>query len=120
MWVLLAVAAVLIWLQRPVFPTIYAVQLGAGYLLLATLTYFSCKWLAHRLRTEFDSVEALTLLRVDRPVPAVVLITGSGPQDRDESVAGHKPFLVLADYLTRRGVAVLRTRAKIAWQYFPL
>jgi hypothetical protein len=42
------------------------------------------------------------------PFPAVILITGSGPQDRDESLFGHKPFLVLADYLTRRGIAVLR------------
>ena len=42
------------------------------------------------------------------PFPAVFLITGSGPQDRDESLMGHKPFLVLADYLTRRGIAVLR------------
>lgn len=40
--------------------------------------------------------------------PVVLLITGSGPIDRDESVFGHKPFLVLADYLTRRGIAVLR------------
>lgn len=42
------------------------------------------------------------------PHPAVVLVSGSGPQDRDESVMGHKPFLVLADYLTRAGIAVLR------------
>lgn len=42
------------------------------------------------------------------PFRAVVLITGSGPQDRDESLLGHKPFLVLADYLTRKGIAVLR------------
>jgi pimeloyl-ACP methyl ester carboxylesterase len=42
------------------------------------------------------------------PFPAVLLITGSGPQDRDESLMGHKPFLVLADYLTRHGIAVLR------------
>ncbi len=42
------------------------------------------------------------------PFPAVVLITGSGPQDRDESLMGHKPFLVLSDYLTRHGIAVLR------------
>ena len=42
------------------------------------------------------------------PFPAVVLITGSGPQDRDETVMGHKPFLVLSDYLTRQGIAVLR------------
>lgn len=38
----------------------------------------------------------------------MVLISGSGPQDRDETVFGHKPFLVLADYLTRAGIAVLR------------
>ena len=43
-----------------------------------------------------------------RKPPAVVLISGSGPNARDEDVAGHKPFLVLADYLTRRGIAVLR------------
>jgi fermentation-respiration switch protein FrsA (DUF1100 family) len=42
------------------------------------------------------------------PFPAVVLITGSGPQDRDESLLGHKPFLVLSDYLTRHGIVVLR------------
>ncbi len=42
------------------------------------------------------------------PFPAALLITGSGLQDRDETVAGHKPFLVIADYLTRRGIAVLR------------
>jgi pimeloyl-ACP methyl ester carboxylesterase len=39
---------------------------------------------------------------------AVILITGSGAQNRDEEVFGHKPFLVIADYLTRRGIAVLR------------
>lgn len=42
------------------------------------------------------------------PHPAAILVTGSGPQDRDESIAGHKPFLVLADHLTRNGIAVLR------------
>ncbi|NJD20351.1 MAG: alpha/beta hydrolase, partial [Gemmatimonadetes bacterium] len=42
------------------------------------------------------------------PFPAVVLVSGSGPQDRDESLMGHKPFLVLADHLTRKGIAVLR------------
>jgi len=36
------------------------------------------------------------------------MITGSGPQDRNEQVFGHKPFLVIADYLTRQGFAVLR------------
>jgi uncharacterized protein len=42
------------------------------------------------------------------PFPAVILISGSGAQDRDETILGHKPFLVLADFLSRRGVAVLR------------
>ncbi len=40
--------------------------------------------------------------------PAVLLLSGSGAQDRDEAVFGHRPFLVLADYLTRRGISVLR------------
>ncbi|MBA7680267.1 Esterase EstD [subsurface metagenome] len=42
------------------------------------------------------------------PFPAVILLTGSGQQNRNEEVFGHKPFLVLADYLTRQGIAVLR------------
>ncbi|HAV62639.1 MAG TPA: alpha/beta hydrolase [Verrucomicrobiales bacterium] len=42
------------------------------------------------------------------PHPAVVLISGSGAQDRDEAIMGHRPFLVLADHLTRHGIAVLR------------
>jgi len=42
------------------------------------------------------------------PFTAVLLITGSGPQDRDESLMGHKPFLVLSDWLTRKGIEVLR------------
>ena len=50
----------------------------------------------------------LTLPREKGPFPAVVLITGSGPQDRNETIMGHKPFLVISDYLTRRGIAVLR------------
>jgi hypothetical protein len=37
-----------------------------------------------------------------------MLLTGSGAQDRDETIMRYKPFLVLADYLTRRGLAVLR------------
>jgi Dipeptidyl aminopeptidases/acylaminoacyl-peptidases len=40
--------------------------------------------------------------------PAVVFITGSGPQDRDELIVGHKPFRVIADYLARHGIASLR------------
>ncbi|WP_297512623.1 alpha/beta fold hydrolase [uncultured Caulobacter sp.] len=50
----------------------------------------------------------LTLPPGAGPFPAVVLITGSGQQDRDETFFDHKPFWVIADALTRRGVAVLR------------
>ena len=50
----------------------------------------------------------LTLPEKEGLFPAVILISGSGPQDRNEEVFGHKPFLVLSDYLTRNGIAVLR------------
>lgn len=50
----------------------------------------------------------LTMPKEKGPFPVVLLITGSGPQDRDETMLGHKPFLVLADHLTRKGIAVLR------------
>src|SRR4029079_12019113 len=50
----------------------------------------------------------LTLPPGDGPFPAVLLLTGSGPENRDEEVFGHKPFLVIADHLTRAGIAVLR------------
>jgi hypothetical protein len=50
----------------------------------------------------------LTLPRAVGPFPAVLLVSLGGPQDRDATVMGHKRFLVLADHLTRRGLAVLR------------
>lgn len=50
----------------------------------------------------------LTLPEGPGPFAAALLITGSGPQDRDEEIFGHKPFLVIADDLTRAGMAVLR------------
>ncbi len=50
----------------------------------------------------------LTVPEGPGPHPAAILITGSGAQDRDESLMGHKPFWVIADALTREGVAVLR------------
>src|SRR6185295_8812237 len=62
-------------------------------------------------RNEKDNVKiagTLTLPRSAGPYPVVLLITGSGSQDRNETIAGHRPFLVLADYLTRNGIAVLR------------
>jgi pimeloyl-ACP methyl ester carboxylesterase len=50
----------------------------------------------------------LTVPRGAGPFPAAVLLAGSGPLDRDEADGGHKPFFVLADHLTRKGIAVLR------------
>jgi hypothetical protein len=70
-------------------------------------------YLTDEVRYESASAAAtlagtLTVPDSTGPFPAVLLISGSGQQDRDETVFGHRPFLVLADYLTRRGVAVLR------------
>ena len=50
----------------------------------------------------------LTLPENTKNVPAVVMITGSGAQNRDEELFAHRPFAVIADYLTRQGIAVLR------------
>lgn len=50
----------------------------------------------------------ITIPQGTGPFPAVILISGSGPQDRNETVFGHRPFLVLADNLTKRGISVLR------------
>jgi pimeloyl-ACP methyl ester carboxylesterase len=63
------------------------------------------------IRNEKDNVSlsgTITLPKTPGKYPAVVLVSGSGPQDRDETFATHKTFLVLADYLTRHGIAVLR------------
>jgi len=64
-----------------------------------------------KFRNEKAGIElagTLTLPEGKGPFPAVVLISGSGPQNRDEELLGHKPFLVIADYLSRNGIAVLR------------
>lgn len=59
-------------------------------------------------KDEITLAGTLTIPEGDGPHPAVVLISGSGPQDRDETIFAHKPFWVLADHLSRRGIAVLR------------
>lgn len=50
----------------------------------------------------------LTLPKKEGDYPVVILITGSGPQDRNEELVGHKPFLIISDHLTRKGIGVLR------------
>ncbi|MBA3816932.1 MAG: alpha/beta fold hydrolase [Parachlamydiaceae bacterium] len=60
---------------------------------------------------KIDNVQlsgTLTLPNTDGPYPAVILLHGSAPLDRDASMFGHKLFLVWADHLTRQGIAVLR------------
>ena len=63
------------------------------------------------VRNERDGINlagTLTLPEKGTKFPAVVMVTGSGAQNRDEEIMGHKPFFVIADYLTRNGIAVLR------------
>ena len=50
----------------------------------------------------------LTIPTNEKNPPVAILITGSGPQNRNQELLGHKPFLVLSDHLTRKGIAVLR------------
>lgn len=50
----------------------------------------------------------LTMPKNVKNPPVAILVSGSGPQNRDEELLGHKPFLVLADHLSRQGIAVLR------------
>ena len=56
----------------------------------------------------FSLAGTLTIPEGEGPFPAVVLVTGSGSQNRDEEIFGHKPFKLIADRLTRAGIAVLR------------
>jgi pimeloyl-ACP methyl ester carboxylesterase len=58
----------------------------------------------------------LTLPRAKGPFPAVRIIGGSGSLNRDDECFGHRTFLVLADYLTRRGLAVLRLDKRGVWK----
>lgn len=91
--IMLTIAAALLWTNR-----LFALQTPAPY------------------RSEPLSVTngtvtlsgTLTVPQGPGPFPAVVLITGSGPQNRDEEVAGFRVFGVLADHLTRNGIAVFR------------
>jgi len=59
-------------------------------------------------QAKVDLAATLTIPAGKGPFPAVILVTGSGPQNRNEELFNHKPFWVIADYLTRNGIAVLR------------
>jgi uncharacterized protein len=70
--------------------------------------YYSEEITFDNKKENFTLAGTLTLPKKEGKFPVVVLITGSGPQNRDEELMGHKPFLVLSDYLTRNGIGVLR------------
>lgn len=57
---------------------------------------------------KFIRAGTLTIPKGQGPFPAVLLLSGSGAQDRDSTLFGHRSFLVIADHLTRAGIAVLR------------
>lgn len=62
----------------------------------------------HNKKSGFDLGGTLTLPEGEGPFKAVILVSGSGSQNRNEELMGHKPFLVIADHLTRNGIAVLK------------
>ncbi len=59
-------------------------------------------------REQVELAGTLTVPKGEGPFPAVVLVSGSGAQDRNEEVFNHRPFWVIADYLSRNGIVVLR------------
>ncbi len=75
---------------------------------IAPFPYTSENVKFQNLKDSLTLAGTLTFPSNGKNFPAVILISGSGPQNRDEELMGHKPFLVIADYLTRQGFAVLR------------
>ncbi|WP_042481163.1 alpha/beta hydrolase family protein [Solitalea canadensis] len=72
------------------------------------LPYYKEEIVFRNKKDKIDFSGSFTRPKGSGKYPAVVLISGSGPQDRDETISGHKPFFVLSDYLTKQGFAVLR------------
>lgn len=70
--------------------------------------YYSEDIKFNNTKDKIELAGTLTMPSENGIYPAVILISGSGPQDRNEEILGHKPFLVLSDYLTKNGIAVLR------------
>lgn len=83
-------------------------QFGYQEKLVDTTAYYSENVTFTNEKENFTLAGTLTLPAKEGKFPAVVLVSGSGLQNRDEEIMGHKPFLVIADYLTRNGIAVLR------------
>lgn len=70
--------------------------------------YYSEEVTFQNTKANISLAGTLTLPKKEGNFPVVILITGSGPQNRDEEILGHKPFLIISDYLTRNGIGVLR------------
>ena len=74
----------------------------------APFTYIQEDIKFENLQDSFSLAGTLTLPTNKKDLSAIVLVSGSGPQNRDEEMMGHRPFWVIADYLTNLGYAVLR------------
>lgn len=84
------------------------IQLNRPQEPLKPYSYYSEDITFENKQADIHLAGTLTLPSREGIFPAVILISGSGPQNRNEELAGHKPFLVLSDYLTKNGFAVLR------------
>ncbi|MEZ5018340.1 MAG: alpha/beta fold hydrolase [Flavipsychrobacter sp.] len=71
-------------------------------------SYNSTNLIYHNKDKSIQYGATITVPAIDKKHPAVILITGSGAQNRDEEIEGHKPFAVIANHLTNNGYAVLR------------
>ena len=71
-------------------------------------SYYSEDVIFPNAKANISLAGTLTLPKKDGNYPVVILISGSGAQNRDGELLGHKPFLVISDYLTKNGIAVLR------------
>lgn len=71
-------------------------------------SYYSEDLVFENKKAGIQLAGTLTLPKKEGVFPVVILISGSGPQNRDEELLGHKPFLIISDFLTKNGIAVLR------------
>lgn len=75
---------------------------------LAPYPYFEEEVKFYNKSAKINLSGTLTLPKKEGKFPVVILVSGSGPQNRNQEIMGHKPFWVLADYLTKKGIGVLR------------
>lgn len=102
------------WTQRGVNYPVNLKKLKAPYTInrpqepKPPLSYTSEDVMFNNSKFDINLAGTLTIPTGTPPFPAVIMITGSGAQNRDEELLGHKPFLIISDWLTRNGIAVLR------------